>query len=188
MFSRINSKINTKKSLPKKNENIQVFKILEIRKNEHFGDILMFLNLRSPLILRTKTKKAELFLLHKTDAIKISTSYPLIWKKINQKSLFNYEQIRRLMNKIIKIFQKNNGLIYNNQSFNEDEDLYSLISYQNESNGELKSIPSFTDSNYDIDSVNNELLKKKTLMKKGLSSPLNIIKEIEGENEKKRII
>ncbi len=186
MFSRMNSKINIKKSLPKKNEDIQVFKILEIRKNEHFGDILMFLNLRSPLILRTKTKKAELFLLHKTDAIKISTSYPLIWKKINQKSLFNYEQIRRLMNKIIKIFQKNNGLINNKITFNEDEDLYSLISYQNESNGELKSIPSFTDSNYDIDSVNSELFKKKTLMKKGISSPLNIIKEIEGENEKKK--
>ena len=78
------------------------------------------------------------------------------------------------MNKIIKIFQKNNGLIYNNQSFNEDEDLYSLISYQNESNGELKSIPSFTDSNYDIDSVNSELKKRKSIIKRGLSlSPLN---------------
>ena len=99
MFSRTKSKLNIKKSLPKKNEDIQVYKILEIRKNEHFGDILMFLNLRSPLILRTKTQKAELFLLHKTAAIEISTSYPLIWKKINQKSLFNYEQIRRLMNK-----------------------------------------------------------------------------------------
>ncbi len=174
MFSRTKSKINIKKSLPKKNEDIQVYKILEIRKNEHFGDILMFLNLRSPLILRTKTQKAELFLLHKTAAIEISTSYPLIWKKINQKSLFNYEQIRRLMNKIIKIFQNNHGLIYNKQSFNEDEDLYSLISYQNESNGELKSIPSFTDSNYDIDSVHSELKKKRSIMKKGLTlSPLN---------------
>ena len=48
------------------NENFEDIKILEIRKNEHFGDILMFLNLRSPLILRTKTKKAELFLLHKS--------------------------------------------------------------------------------------------------------------------------
>ena len=78
------------------------------------------------------------------------------------------------MNKIIKIFQNNNGLIYNKQSFNEDEDLYSLISYQNESNGELKSIPSFTDSNYDIDSVNSELKKRKSIIKKGLSSsPFN---------------
>ena len=41
------------------NDIIQNYKILEIRRNEHFGDILMFLNQRSPLNLRVKSKKAE---------------------------------------------------------------------------------------------------------------------------------
>ena len=39
--------------------------ILEIRKNEHFGDILMFLNRKSPLSVKVKSKIVELFLLKK---------------------------------------------------------------------------------------------------------------------------
>ena len=49
----------------------QYVKIIEIRKNEHFGDILMFLNRRSPLSMKVKTKNAELFLLNKTDVVEI---------------------------------------------------------------------------------------------------------------------
>ncbi len=75
-FSQVKTLINN--NLKKEEENIQTFKILEIRKNEHFGDILMFLNQRSPLNLRVKSKKVELFFLNKTDAIDISTSYPSI--------------------------------------------------------------------------------------------------------------
>ena len=39
------------------NLNYVYLKILDIRKNEHFGALLMFLNKRSPLSLRVKTKK-----------------------------------------------------------------------------------------------------------------------------------
>ena len=67
----------------------QYVRIIEIRKNEHFGDILMFLNRRSPLCMKVKTKYAELFLLNKTDAVEISMSFPKIWNQIIKKSLFN---------------------------------------------------------------------------------------------------
>ena len=43
------------------NNNYIHLRILDIRKNEHFGALLMFLNKRSPLTLRVKTNKAELF-------------------------------------------------------------------------------------------------------------------------------
>ena len=89
----------------KKNNVIEYVKILEIRKNEHFGDILMFLNKRSPLTVKVKTKLTELFYLEKTDAIEIATQYPIIWRKIIKKSLFNMEQIERLINKVIKIYK-----------------------------------------------------------------------------------
>ena len=49
----------------------QYIKINEIRRNEYFGDILMFLNKRSPLSVKVKTKVCELFLLKKTDAVEI---------------------------------------------------------------------------------------------------------------------
>ena len=76
------------------NVNIQEIKIVEIRKNEHFGDALMFLNERCPLIVRVRTKMAELLVLRKMEAIEIYSIYPNIWKRINKKSLFNMEQIK----------------------------------------------------------------------------------------------
>ena len=82
----------------------QYIKIIEIRRNEHFGDILMFLNKRSPLSVKVKSKVAEIFLLKKTDAVEISMSFPRIWRKIIKKSLFNMEQIERLINKSLKFF------------------------------------------------------------------------------------
>jgi len=76
------------------NVNVQEIKIVEIRKNEHFGDALMFLNERCPLIVRVRTKLAELLVLRKMEAIEIYSVYPNIWKRINKKSLFNMEQIK----------------------------------------------------------------------------------------------
>jgi hypothetical protein len=85
-------------------------KILDIRKNEHFGALLMFLNKRSPLCLRVKTKKAELFFLKKIDAIEISSSYPNIWKRVNKASFDNLKQIKKIMQKIIKHFCETYGI------------------------------------------------------------------------------
>ena len=38
------------------------------------------------------------------DAIKISTSYNNIWKRINKKSIFNFEQIKKSIRKIVEIY------------------------------------------------------------------------------------
>ena len=146
-FSFLNNNITENNTINEKNEkeNMQYYRILEIRRNEHFGDILMFLNQRSPLCLRVKSKKAELFFLNKEDAINISTSYPQYWKKINKKSLFNMEQIKRLINKIIKIistdqdfnplrkYSKSNDENGNFKSIYED-DLQTIPSFSHESN------------------------------------------------------
>ena len=88
----------------KEKDEIRYVKILSIRENEHFGDVLMFLEQRSPLRVRVKSRKAELFFLKKMDAIKISTSYPNIWRRINKKSIFNFEQIKKSINKIVEIY------------------------------------------------------------------------------------
>ena len=44
-----------------KEEHYEYYRILEIQKNEHFGDILMFLNKRTPLRVKVKSRKADLF-------------------------------------------------------------------------------------------------------------------------------
>ena len=98
---------NNNQTLSKK-QTIQIettyVKILGIRENEHFGDVLMFLEQRSPLRVRVRSKKCELFFLKKMDAVKISTSYQNIWKRINKKSVFNYEQIKKCIKKIVEIY------------------------------------------------------------------------------------
>ena len=102
-----NSSFDNKTTLKKKKTlKIQTtyVKILGIRENEHFGDVLMFLEQRSPLRVRVRSKKSELFFLKKMDAVKISTSYPNIWRRINKKSVFNFEQIKKSIRKIVEIY------------------------------------------------------------------------------------
>ena len=79
-------------------------KILGIRENEHFGDVLMFLEERSPLRVRVRSKKCELFFLKKIDALKISTAYPNIWRRINKKSVYNFKQIKKNIKRIVQIY------------------------------------------------------------------------------------
>jgi hypothetical protein len=82
-------------------ENIEHIKIIEIRNNEHFGDALMFLNERCPLLAKVRTKTAEILILRKIEAIEIYSIYPNIWKRINKKSLYNMEQIYLKIKKIV---------------------------------------------------------------------------------------
>jgi len=97
----INKELSSNSETENNCENIEDIKIIEIRKNEHFGDALMFLNERSPLIAKVRTKNAELLILRKMDAIEIYSVYPNIWKRINKKSLYNMEQIYLKIKKLI---------------------------------------------------------------------------------------
>ena len=103
--------VNKKKEKEKEKDNCKInlkeIKLLEIRKNEHFGVSLMFLNERSPLTVKVKTKVAELLILKKMEAIEIHSIYPNIWKRINKKSLYNLEQIKlKIKQELISIAKK----------------------------------------------------------------------------------
>ena len=85
-------------------ENIKRMRVLDIRKNEHFGDVFMFLNKKSPLWVRVKSSKADLLLLKKLDAYDISTNYQDIWKKIIKRPIENSKIINKLTCKILSNF------------------------------------------------------------------------------------
>ena len=93
--------------------NEKEIKIIDLRKNEHFGDILMILNEKSPLTVKVKSKKAELFFLQKTEATEISNRYPNIWKRIVNRSLHNMKQIKNLIKKKLFLFAKENKIEIN---------------------------------------------------------------------------
>ena len=85
-------------------ENITYVKIICIRENEHFGDVFMFLEQRSPLRVRVRSVKCELFFLRKIDAIEISTNYQNIWQNIIKKSVINYQQMKMSIKNIVEIY------------------------------------------------------------------------------------
>jgi len=76
------------------NEDYRNLKIIEISDNEHFGDVLLFLNERSPLTVKTRSKKADLFLMKKTSLMGLSGEFPEIFQEIYNKSNFNMMQIK----------------------------------------------------------------------------------------------
>jgi len=75
--------------------NYQFINIINITKNESYGIVYMFLSKPSPLYLRVKSKKAELFLLRKSDAFSIAKRFPNIWKKQYKKSYINMHSIKK---------------------------------------------------------------------------------------------
>jgi hypothetical protein len=177
------------------NENFEDIKILEIRKNEHFGDALMFLNERSPLIAKVRTRHTELLILRKMEAIEIYSVYPNIWKRINKKSLYNMEQIylkikrviieisKRYNIKMIKscIHEKDDrkflkGLKKNKVKFLSDVQKKTKINKIGEEKEAQKS-----DSQKDISGKDENKLNKK------LSSQKNIVENKNNENTPEKI-
>ncbi len=88
---------------------VQLINIINISKNENFGEVYLFLNKPSPLSLKVKSKKAELFLLRKSDASDISIRYPNIWSKFFKKSYLNMLSIKSLTIHKLKHYWKNIG-------------------------------------------------------------------------------
>ena len=95
--------------------NHQFLNILDILKNEHYGEVYMFLQKPSPLSLRVKSKYSQLFLLRKHEAMMISKAYPNVWKKIYQKSYHNMKSIKKLTKKIVIHYCQNYGHKYDSR-------------------------------------------------------------------------
>ena len=84
------------------NERFQMIEIMDIRKNEYFGDIHMFLEQRSPFTIKTKTRIADILFLRKKDAIHISKNYPNICRRIQTKSFQNILSIKKKAFKMLR--------------------------------------------------------------------------------------
>ena len=103
-------KINEQQNKTNDSQDETNLRILDIRQNEYFGDILMFLGYKSPINIRVKSKNVELFLLSKVDAINISLTYKNIWNRINERSTYNIERIKLQIQKIVKQYCQSLGI------------------------------------------------------------------------------
>jgi len=75
----------------------------------------MFLNRPSPLSLRVKSKKADIFLLRKHDASIISKAYPRIWKLISEKAFHNMIEIKNKTISTLKSYCSCYGITLDNK-------------------------------------------------------------------------
>ena len=82
-------------------ENYEIIKIFDVRKNEYFGDVHMFLERPSPFTLKAKSRIVEILLLRRYDAMHLSENFPNIWRKIHDKSYHNLVSIKKLAFKIL---------------------------------------------------------------------------------------
>ena len=142
-------------------KNNQFINIINISKNESFGEVYMFLCKPSPLSLRVKSKKAELFLLRKYDASDISIRYPNIWAKFFKKSYINMLTIKSLTIQKIKYYWKNLGKQLTKEG-KVSEDIFNLSnkSQKSKSNIVRSIIPKICVNGMDIkDNDNNDYNK-----------------------------
>ena len=77
-------------------ENYEIVKIFDVRKNENFGEVHMFLQKPSPFTLKAKSRIAEILLLRKNEAINISNNFPNIWRNKHNKSYHNLISLKHL--------------------------------------------------------------------------------------------
>jgi CRP-like cAMP-binding protein len=79
-------------------------RVMEIRRTEHFGDILIMAQQKSPVNVKVISNACDLFYINKSDLIEISTLFPQIWEKIFLISTYNYlimlERVEKKINKI----------------------------------------------------------------------------------------
>ena len=91
--------------------NIEYIHVLDLLKNEHFGEILMFSNIPNPLSLRVKSKRVDLYVLRKKDAFNIRKDYQNIWQRLNKKSIHNIKSLKSLTLDIITRYCEISGII-----------------------------------------------------------------------------
>ena len=94
--------------------NYQFLNVTNIFKNEHYGEVFIILNKPSPLYVRVKSKKVNLFLLNKKHILHLSSNFINIWKRLFQKSLKNMKALRQKTSQLAK----NYSLTYNVKIFN----------------------------------------------------------------------
>ena len=159
---------NNETNMNNGNEEYEIIKILDLRKNEHFGEVHMFLQKPCPFTLKTKSRMAELLILRKQDAIIISKNYPNIWRQIYNKSYHNLVAIKKLTFRILKRYYNTNLCNKTGYGFKFDNSVSrSYISILERASLTNQTPINITKTNLNNDSKNKKKSDKKTNNKIG---------------------
>ena len=193
--------------------NIEYIHILDLLKNEYFGEILMFLNIPNPLSLKVKTKRVELYILRKKDAFNIRKDYQNIWQRINKKSIHNIKSLKSLTLGVINRYCEMNGIIVKDNTIIKSNNRSSTKYYSNKTNNIMTKRKSKLIYKFNLSknkrasltslrptvksiNLNEDIKKKKTEKKKNINVKnslkmnrkleLNLTEENDKENSKNK--
>ena len=160
-------------------EHYKILRIMDIRKNEYFGDIHMFLEQRSPFTIKTKTRIADVLFIRKIDAIYLSRNFPNVIRRIQAKSFHNLIAMKKLafkalrqyyddylFNKKRKSIRLNLGLIKKKKN---TEDNFPKMAMEN---GQDKNISNSVAPNNSFKEKKNLSINTKKDEKKNYKNPL----------------
>ena len=128
--------------------NYQFIHIINILKNENYGTVYMLLGKTSPLSLRLKSKKGELFLLRKFDVYTLCKNYPNIWKRQYKKEYSNMIEIKNKTINAIKKYCESNGIKPKKEKLKSS-------TIANDLACDLKEEKNSIDKNNNINNINN---------------------------------
>ena len=130
--------------------NFQFLNISNIFKNEHYGEVFIALNKPSPLFLRVKSKKANIFLLNKKHILHLSENFSNIWKRLYQKSLKNMKAYKQKTLEVAKKYTLKNNVKYstcskkgNKKNKNDNKKLSNINKRKSKMNNARNSLKCF---------------------------------------------
>ena len=92
--------------------NFSFINILNLYKNENYGIYSMLINKPNPLSLKVKSKKVDIFLFRKKDAIKIFKAYPELYETASKNAFDNMISVKNKTIKEVKKFCDQHGIEY----------------------------------------------------------------------------
>ena len=170
------------------NERFQMIQIMDVRKNEYFGDIQLFLEQRSPFTIKTKTRIAEILFIRKNDAINISRNFPNICRRIQIKSFHNLLSIKNKTFKMLReyydtyLFHKKRKSIRLNldaNKYSSGDNISNILAEKSQGKTNLNSVipkNSFKKKN-DLFSVNTKKSENKKNSDYSLNKEMNLASE-----------
>ena len=139
--------------------------IKEIKKNNNFGEIEMCLNEKLSYNIKIKSRNCELFLLKKSNFLKLSVNFKEFIENFLQKSLMKYLKFNEEKNKMIKEFEDlmNSTDNKNLKNDNNDKNLISNDEDSFSNDIEEKSKSKSNERNDENNSNNNDKEKNKLI-------------------------
>jgi hypothetical protein len=138
---------------PKYNES----KVMEVRKNEHFGDVLVISKTKSPVTLKVASNYVDLLIVRKQDFLHISKEFPEEFEDAILLSTYNFMSMIEIIEKKKKEKIDEENKIKNHGNLMDQDYVETLMNKNNIDGGTMFDV--FNDNDADHEYLNHRVSK-----------------------------